>query len=137
MKPIVEEVFEYRHLKCAILLQELGHRTAYINVVDTELKFVDYNNIDIDVHGGLTYSSISLYDCDNGWWIGWDYAHYMDAPDYASLIIHTRDIDDAKRIASRIRNDISYSAHVWSFDEVKQDIKDGVDLLYEGKYERI
>lgn len=136
MKPIVEEVFEYRGFKCAILLQALGHRTAYINVIDTDLKFVDYNSIDIEVHGGLTYSSITLFGCDNGWWIGWDYMHYMDAPDYASLIIHTTDIEDAKLVAHRIRYSSYDDGHVWSFDEVKQDIKDAVDLLHEGKYER-
>ena len=136
MKPIVEEVFEYKGMKCAILLQGLGHRTAYINVIDTDLKFVDYNNIDIEVHGGLTYSSMTLYGCDNGWWIGWDYAHYADEPDYVSLIIHTTNADDAELVAHRIRSGINYGGHVWAFDEVKADIMEVVDLLQAGKYER-
>lgn len=136
MKPIVEEVFEYKGIKCAILLQGLGHRTAYINVIGTDLEFIDYNNIDIEVHGGLTYSSMALYGCDNGWWIGWDYMHYMDAPDYVSQIIHTTDIEDAELLVQRIRYSSYNDYHVWTFDEVKADIMEAVDLLQAGKYER-
>jgi hypothetical protein len=37
----------------------------------------------IDCHGGVTYSSVELVVANNkGWYIGWDYAHYMDYSGY-------------------------------------------------------
>ena len=41
----------------------------------------EYDDIPLDVHGGLTYSSnkhISIDNKNNKWIIGWDYAHLGD-----------------------------------------------------------
>lgn len=55
------------------------HPCAYVDVSETKLNNVDYNDIDIRCHGGLTYSRNYLYTVRNdGWFIGWDYAHYED-----------------------------------------------------------
>lgn len=55
------------------------HPCAYIDVTDTSLHDIEYEEIDIIVHGGLTYSRPSLATVDKtGWFIGWDYAHYGD-----------------------------------------------------------
>ena len=55
------------------------HPCAYIDVSDTTLSGEEYSNIDIICHGGLTYSDSILTTVDkNGWFIGWDYAHYTD-----------------------------------------------------------
>ena len=59
------------------------HPCAYIDVSDTELKQTHYDDIDIDCHGGLTYSREYLNTIDKkGWFIGWDYAHYCDFAGY-------------------------------------------------------
>lgn len=51
------------------------HPTAYIKLDETHPLYKEhYNDIDIDVHGGLTYSGME----DDGYWIGWDYAHCYD-----------------------------------------------------------
>ena len=51
------------------------HPTAYIKLNENHpLYNKHYNDIDIDVHGGLTYSEMG----DDGYWIGWDYAHCDD-----------------------------------------------------------
>ena len=59
--------------------------TAYIKLPNN-LK-IDEN--DIDVHGGITYSSDHLWINDNekldGKFIGWDYAHYGDYGGYEEL----------------------------------------------------
>src|SRR6266481_10122967 len=44
-----------------------------------------YDEIGPEVHGGLTFADHDV-DCgkggdDSAWWIGFDCAHYMDAPD--------------------------------------------------------
>lgn len=61
------------------------HPTAYIEIPKKHSLFrKNYLDIeDIDVHGGLTYSSSKLYiakNCilENSWFIGWDYAHFDD-----------------------------------------------------------
>lgn len=55
------------------------HPTAYIDVSDSPLNGVFYDDIDISCHGGLTYSEEVLKTVDKkGWFIGWDYAHYGD-----------------------------------------------------------
>lgn len=61
--------------------------TAYIKIPEDHKYYKkDYEdidmNIDLGVHGGLTYSKDCLYIDKNikinGWFIGWDYAHYGD-----------------------------------------------------------
>lgn len=55
------------------------HPCAYIDVSDTPLAGKDYDDIDVDCHGGLTYGRNRLLTVDKrGWFIGWDYAHYGD-----------------------------------------------------------
>lgn len=60
------------------------HPTAYVEIPKIS-KFYrkHYDDIDILVHGGLTYSNEELRIGDNtkmtnSWFIGWDYAHYND-----------------------------------------------------------
>lgn len=75
---------KYKEYKYYIL--NLGtHPTAYIEIPkDNALYEKDYNEIydeghDIDVHGGLTYSSNELMGIESeNWFIGWDYAHCYD-----------------------------------------------------------
>lgn len=62
------------------------HPTAYIKLPNN-FK-IDEN--DIDVHGGITYSSDHLWINDNekldGKFIGWHYAHYGDYGGYEELL---------------------------------------------------
>jgi len=60
------------------------HPTAYVEIPKKHKLFgVDYNDIDISVHGGFTYSRDNLFISENtkmdgSWFIGWDYAHCGD-----------------------------------------------------------
>lgn len=59
------------------------HPVAYVEIPkNNKLYGKNYDNININVHGGLTYSANHLYISENekinGWFIGWDYAHYDD-----------------------------------------------------------
>lgn len=67
------------------------HPTAYIEIPKRhKLYKQDYDDIykmgyDIDVHGGLTYSSNELMGIKTeNWFIGWDYAHAGDYMGYYS-----------------------------------------------------
>lgn len=70
------------------------HPTAYIKIPKgNKLYNKDYDDIykevDIDVHGGFTYSRNYLWISENqkieGWFIGWDYAHYGDYCGYEEI----------------------------------------------------
>lgn len=55
------------------------HPCAYVEVSSTTLNGKNYDDIDLQCHGGLTYSHSRLKGIKKtGWYIGWDYAHYKD-----------------------------------------------------------
>lgn len=59
------------------------HPCAYIDVTNTELDGKEYDEIDLNCHGGLTYSESGLATTSKtGWFIGWDYAHCNDYSGY-------------------------------------------------------
>lgn len=59
------------------------HPCAYIDVTETDLNGVFYDDIDLECHCGLTYSREYLNTVDKkGWFIGWDYAHHCDFAGY-------------------------------------------------------
>jgi len=56
------------------------HPCCYISIPKNHKYYnKDYENIDIECHGGLTYSQ---KQDDNKYWIGWDYAHCNDYMGY-------------------------------------------------------
>jgi hypothetical protein len=77
-----------------------GSITAYLGIpIDHPLAKLDYNDVDLHVHGGLTYGSVgdgNLRPTDY-YWLGWDYEHHMDCsfysiryPEYRSLAEDTQ-----------------------------------------------
>lgn len=75
--------FEY-----AITHNFMGYRCGYLKLeIGHPWHGENYNNISPEVHGGLTFSEADvpcdLAGADNGWWIGFDCGHFMDAPDPA------------------------------------------------------
>ena len=83
----VEKDFIVEGYRCVIVGQSLGHRCGYIGLPKGHpLHGKDYDEIDINVHGGLTYSDNSgTYPVENTgdiWWIGFDCGHYMDGKDF-------------------------------------------------------
>ena len=71
------------------------HPVAYIKI-PKEHKLYEkdydeiYKDINIEVHGGLTYSANHLWISEkqkiDGWFIGWDYAHYGDYAGYEEMM---------------------------------------------------
>lgn len=93
------------------------HPCAYVKIPKTH-KFYkkDYDDIDIDVHGGLTYSRDFLWVSENqkvkGWFIGWDYAHYGDYLGFEMLPIFNN-------LAKQQNKDKR-----WSTEEIFKDVKE-------------
>lgn len=92
------------------------HPCAYIDVTNTSLNNKNYSDIDVSCHGGLTYSRNYLATVDKkGWFIGWDYAHYMDylgsnllLPDYlqsnGKRWTTKEIIEECKNVIDQIKN---------------------------------
>ncbi len=64
----------------------IGYRCGYVRIPPGHpWHGKDYDDIDADVHGGLTFTHPDEH-CgkggeDDAWWIGFDCAHWNDAPD--------------------------------------------------------
>ena len=69
------------------VLNQGTHPCGYVEIPrDSKYFNVDYDNIPVECHGGLTYGRRFLVgvatDDDNRYFIGWDYAHYGDFVGY-------------------------------------------------------
>lgn len=72
----VENVWQAHGLKCKVILTEMGHRCGYVAVPKGHSTYGrNYDDIPVDVHGGLTYSSEGT---DGNYWLGFDCAHSCD-----------------------------------------------------------
>ena len=63
----------------------MGFRCGYIKVEKNHPWYgVGYDDINVDVHGGLTFAEEDV-PCgkgnDDGYWVGFDCGHYCDKPD--------------------------------------------------------
>ena len=66
-------------LKAVVIAHDMGHRCGYVGVSKYHPWYgKDYNETDLDVHGGLTYAGMRK---DGLWWFGYDCAHLGDAAD--------------------------------------------------------
>lgn len=122
----------YKGIKFTICLINSGWFTCYLDVTKTKIAFVDYDNIDIPVHGGLTYSG-----CKYPWEtnenfrlsvIGWDYAHYNDGKEYDLV----KQIFNEELI--QYTNFINYGKH-YSVSELKEHCMKAIDYIKENYYE--
>ena len=77
---------EYKGYNYYVLSQGT-HPCGYVEIPKNSKYFnVDYDNIPVECHGGLTYGRGFLVGeatiDDNRYFIGWDYAHYGDYAGY-------------------------------------------------------
>lgn len=94
-------------------IMNLGtHPTSYVEIPSNhKLYRKNYHNIDIEVHGGLTYSDDTLYigenkKIQNSWFIGWDYAHWGDYTGYSEVMTSMYDKTDKKWTTKEIQQDV-------------------------------
>lgn len=89
------------------------HPCAYIMIPQSNKYFKkDFEEIDIDVHGGLTYSNKYLpfeseKDDNKAWYIGWDYAHYGDYMGYEE----------------KVPKDFRIGGKKWTTEEIKREVR--------------
>lgn len=115
MERILKSTFSYKGYKCAIVEINDNHdlgffQFSYPNKYYCGYVLVpryhsyyekDYNDIEINCHGGLTYSSHSLLETEYpGWWIGFDCAHGGDTIEECDLEYC---INECRNIVDQIR----------------------------------
>lgn len=81
-----EVEFEYKGFKCAILrVNGLGHLCGYVRLDDSPVGYKTIDTDEIHCHGGITFDG-QLQERE-GYWIGFDNAHFMDlVPSMHNLI---------------------------------------------------
>ena len=100
------------------------HPTAYVEIPKNHKYYLkDYDEIDIDVHGGLTYSENYLFiskneKITNCWFIGWDYAHLGDYTGYEENYPEEYRIGGKKWTTNEILKDV-YSVCMQLKDSAK------------------
>jgi len=77
---------EHNGFAWQIVHNDMAYRCGYVRVMPGHPWFgKDYDGIDVDVHGGLTFSKAGAACPTHGehaeWWVGFDCAHGGDAPD--------------------------------------------------------
>lgn len=111
-------VFRHKGFLCAILRMPWGNLNGYVGLPKGHrCHGVDYNDIhskhDVDVHGGLTFSSPELGAFEQGifpdlWWIGFDTAHAWDIrpiqTDLALGYFENSTYKDFKYVETEVRN---------------------------------
>ena len=80
--------FIHAGFSCFILRNNLGSWCGYVGVPNTHPAYEkDYDDVDVSVHGGLTYANkCQGVIChipeagmpDDVWWLGFDTCHYND-----------------------------------------------------------
>ncbi len=102
---------EFNHSGFDCLLSRNPHIftwCGYVAVPDGHPCFgKDYNNMDIDIHGGLTYAGLCGGQKGAVWWFGFDCAHWGDImPSMVSMSCVAR--KDLEKRKSEYR-DINYA----------------------------
>lgn len=100
------------------------HPTAYIKIPENSKYYKkDMYDIDIAVHGGITYAEDGLY-ADNrevqGWFIGWDYGHYGDYAGYEEIL----------------PNNMRTNGKKWTTEEIKKEVREACYQIINSKEEK-
>ena len=103
-------------------IMNLGtHPTAYIRIPEGHKDYKkDYDDIDLSVHGGLTYARNYLWISENqkidGWFVGWDYAHYGDYAGYEE----------------KFPDELKTGGKKWTTEEILKEVKEACYQLVKG-----
>ena len=103
-------------------IMNLGtHPTAYIRIPENHKYYKkNYEDIDLIVHGGLTYASnhlwISKTQKIDGWFVGWDYGHCGDYAGYEEMF----------------PTELRTSGKKWTTQEIFKEVKEACYQLAKG-----
>jgi hypothetical protein len=138
-KYIIEKDFIVDGFRCVVVGIYMGHRCGYIAIPKgNELYGKDYDEINIDIHGGLTYAEYSENDYpvktdENLYWIGFDCAHCGDAKDLDLIKSFGEDNKDIQMILD-MEARYPIRGKVRTVEYVEEQLIDAVKQIKEGEY---
>lgn len=98
------------------------HPVAYVNIKKGHpYRYEHYSEMNIDVHGGLTYSEKAINTGNSvcvGWFIGWDYAHCDDYYGYEEALPF----------------ELRTNGKKWTTEEIFEDVKSVIKQLIEKEF---
>lgn len=118
-KPIILCEGKYKDYQFYIL--NLGtHPCGYVEIpkehILYEKDYFEIEEMEINVHGGITYTNYFLYGIDKkSWYIGWDYAHAFDYYGGYDDKIFTNGLND--------------NCKKWSTIEIIEEVKNVINQL--------
>lgn len=121
----IEREWERFGLKCAVTMnREQGFRCGYVRVPPFHpASLLDYDYLDVDVHGGLTFGRFEkcLESDGSGKWFGFDCAHCDDS--YAAPSVPKDYVWQSERARLNWEEERKWApslmnSHYWTEDEV-------------------
>lgn len=102
-----------------------SHPTAYVRLKDSEI-LNDYDDYEIEVHGGLTFFGTPLTR-EDGTWLGWDYGHYCDYTYYNVVDSLGKVLED---LYEDLYEDLNLSEKKkWTTEEIQEEVKSVIEQL--------
>jgi hypothetical protein len=100
---------EHLGFKWTVIRNTRGYRCGYVRVpVGHPWHGQDYDDVNAECHGGLTFSQAdepcTAPGPDDAWWLGFDCAHSFDAPDPTLPLSTPPEVGDSWFITSGMRN---------------------------------
>jgi len=122
-----EEIYKSYHIICLFVG---NHRCGYIGLLNGhKLENKGYEDIDLEIHGGLTYASNDFPFKKEGYnyYIGFDCAHYDDGYDVEMILKHNPNAD--VRFYNKMNAYDEITIKTVGF--VMEELKNGVNQLME------
>lgn len=122
---------------CLRTNERAGHRCGYVRVPKEHPLFEkSYNDCDLDVHGGLTFSDYAHQEgMEEGYYLGFDCGHWGDATDYSIMQEQFKAIyqEMDKRSQELFPKFDSYRETLWTTGMVAEETERLADQLTEAK----
>ena len=129
---VVEKHFEYKGHDCICIFSRMGYRCGYVSVDDNK----EFNEYDIECHGGLSFSGTLPYDYGQKetYYIGLDCGHICDGNDYATALLYGLITEQLynELIKMQIQSP-TFLQPIRSLEYVENECKKIVDQLEESK----
>lgn len=130
----IEKDFYYKNYRCLIIAQDSGFRCGYIKIPKNNILYnKKYQNIDINIHGGLTYSSFNykgypIKTKNKTYWIGFDCHHADDLYDL-NLINSNSELYDIAKNLNDIMTTFNSSATLKDKNYIENELKLAVNQI--------
>lgn len=121
----IEREWIHAGLLCAVTQpRQAMNRCGYVRVPPTHpWHGKDYNDVDVSVHGGLTFGSLEPcveHEDGQGWWFGFDCGHFNDLHYDPNVDVNDPSLDSASREVIQFYQEhpIALDCHYWTEAEV-------------------